>query len=545
MAAVAVLSGACSGGDDTASPSSTTVAVAPTPTPSTDPGSSSTPTSGRPVEQPVPGGVLRVGVERPRTLDPAFASPGSQSELLIADLLFDALTTVPPGGAGAVPAVAESWAHTPDFKTWQFTVRAGATFTNARPIGAVDVKYSLERIARLGEGSPAAVRLEIINGWAAWAQGTAPELVGVRVVSERVVEFVLDTPLSSFPDLLSAPQFAIVPKESVESGSPAFGAAPLGSGPFSYGGAEGDTVHLVRSPGGTALLDGIDLFFFDDIGSAYTAFTGGGLDWSPVPPDSVDDATASYGTGGFVPFDAEALYGFNVANPKFADVRFRQAIVAAIDRDAIVRAVYFGVANSLHGLVPFGVTGASVDPCGSICGYSPNASRALLAQVFPPGTPVPEIKIDYYEGANEEAVATIIETDLEAVGIPATRRPLPFDQYQQFVSSGQQELFRFSWFGLYAAPEAFIGPLVATGSKDNVTGFSDASVDQLLSAARSDPDPASRAAKYTAVEQAVLQRVPLIPIAQFLTRVVIASRVRGLVQSVTGTFDGRAIWLAR
>ena len=142
------------------------------------PGGSANSSAG--TDKPVVGGTLRVGIERPKTLDPAQISPGSQSELLVADLLFDGLTRMDDKAVTASPAIASSWTAAADQKSWQFTLRGDARFSNGRAITATDVKYSLERVAKLGETSLAALRIDQITGFTPFATGAAGELTGVR-----------------------------------------------------------------------------------------------------------------------------------------------------------------------------------------------------------------------------------------------------------------------------------------------------------------------------------------------------------------------------
>src|SRR5439155_6718435 len=103
------------------------------------------------------GGTLRLGIERPESLDPAAISPGSQSELLVADLLFDGLTHVDDTAVVATPAIASAWTADADQKSWQFTLRPGARFSNGRTVTATDVKYSLERVSKKGGTSLASL----------------------------------------------------------------------------------------------------------------------------------------------------------------------------------------------------------------------------------------------------------------------------------------------------------------------------------------------------------------------------------------------------
>ena len=482
--------------------------------------------------QPEEGGTLRLGIQRPRSLDPAAASPGSQSELLVADLLFDGLTELATAKASD------------DQRTWTFTLRDGVTFANGRAITAADAKYSLERVAKKGEGALAAVRLEPIVGFAELASGASPELAGLKAIDARTLEIDLSAPLAVLPELLSSPIYGVVPKEAVEAAAPAFASAPVGSGPFAFVGVEGDQVHLARSKGGTAHVDAVDLNLFDDLNKSYEAFVAGHLDWSLVPSGRVDDAGQRFGTDAFRPFQAELFYAFNLLDPTFADVRFRQAIVQSIDRHALVNAVYQAVALPLDGLVPDTVAGHVDDPCGATCRFDPAAAKALLAAAFPGGM-IPTVHIDYDQGTDQDPVAMTIETSLKAVGIPVERRPLPPAEYDQFAVSGQQQLFRLGWIGLYPSPDAYLAPLFNSSSRDNATGFKAADIDQLLASAQAQPDPGARISLYQQAEKQVLSQVPIVPIAQFLTKAVVAERVHDLTLNVGGTFAADKVWLDR
>ena len=334
----------------------------------------------------------------------------------------------------------------------------------------------------------------------------------------------------------------------MEAASPAFASAPVSSGPFSFAGVQGDTVKLVRATQGGAYLDAIELHEYDaaNVGKAYDDFIAEQLDWSVVPNDRAEDAAQRFGSGGFRPFDAELFYAFNLLDPTFADVRFRQAIVKAIDRAAIVKAVYPGIADVLNGVVPAGVAGHVDDPCGDPCKYSPDGAKALLAAAFPDGN-IPTFNLDYFTGTGEEAVAGSIVTNLAAVGINVTKRPKEPGgdpgQYDLFAVSGQQQLFRLGVIGMYPSPDAYLVPLFFTGSRDNATAFSDAGVDQLLVAARATTEPTARQQLYQQAEQQMMAFAPIVPIAQFRTKSVVAKRVRDLVVTVNGTFAGDRVWL--
>jgi ABC-type transport system substrate-binding protein len=495
-----VAAGACTSGDD---------------------GTSSSTSEGDPAAgEPVPGGVLRMGVERLPSLDPLEASAGSPSASIVADLLYDGLTA--SGARVAVPALATHWETGDGAVTWRFTLRADARFSDGRPVTAVDVEASLDR---------------------AVARGLAPlrDVAEVRTVDPVTVEVVMERPTAALPEILAAPGFGIAGAGAGGAVDPATG----GTGPFRFTGFAGDVARLVRAEGSTAYLDGIDVHLFDDLGAAFDAFEAGGLDWTLVPPARAESAAEAYGAEGFVPFQTELFFGFNLASPVFADVRFRRAIVTAVDRSAVVRAVYFGVAEALDTIVPAGVAGHDPARCGEGCAHDPDVARVLLAQAFPPesGTPVPEVVIDHEDTPTEGALAQALELQLEAVGIPATPRPHAPADFPSFAVSGDQALVRLGWVGTAPTAELYLEPLFRTGAPDNLTGYSDTVVDVLLEGAARALDNEERLRLLGEAEAQILAAAPVLPIAQFRVLSVASDAVHDLTLGVGGTFDGTAVWL--
>jgi oligopeptide transport system substrate-binding protein len=490
-----------------------------------------------------PEGVLRLAVETPGSLDPAQAR--SPSEFLLVDQLFDGLTAYDSQTLAVKPALAASWQPTPDFRRWDFTLRPGAVFANGRPITSADVKYTLERIARQGSTSPAVAQLELVAGFKPFnITGRAPDLAGVATPAPNIVRIDLDEPLAQLPAVLGNPTFGIVPRESVEAipPAPAFARQPVGSGPFIMRSRTDFELNLVPAPGTQTSLKAIDVFLAKDSSSAYADFLRGGVDWAEAPNDQVEPVPPAKGKDGFHPYSAELFYGFNLKNPKFADQRFREAIVRAVDRDAIVRVVYGASVLTANSLVAQGIPGAQPDPCGDVCRYDPERAKALLRETFG-GNPPPEIQIDFDDDPTQRAVAEAMQANLRSVGVVARLRPHAYADYLRFALSGQQELFRLGWIGTYPHPDAFLTPLYLSGLTDNITGFSSPEVDALLRQGRADPDEGRRIAAFQQAEKLVITKVPVVPIAQFQTHAVTSPRVKNLVVTVFGTFDATQVEL--
>lgn len=520
--AALVVAGACSGDDKPDSPSKAA--------------------DGDKVVAPRKGGTLRLGSTRLTTLDPAQAR--SVEELLVVDQLFDGLTRLDPKTSEPLPSVATHWATT-DQKTWDFFVDGDAGFSNGRTIAPKDVKYSLERIAKKGSGSPGADLLSAISGYKAVADGSTTDLAGVTF-TDGVLHISLDYPWADLPSVFASPQFGVVDQgaaEPVPEAKPFASEPAITSGPFTFSRRDGDTLVLNRAPSSRAYLDRIEVREYPDVAAAYGDFRKGKLDWSRVPPDEVDSAGERYGRDAFHPYVAELFYGFNLKNPKFADLRFREAIVRAVDRQAIATAVYVDTVKVLNGVVVEGVPGYQKDPCGDRCKHDVARSKQLLSEVF--GTnPVPEVQINFDADPTQEKVAKAIEANLKEAGIPAKLAPKPPGEYGDYVVSGQQELFRLGWIAAYASPDAFVWPLFQSSSRDNVVGLSSSALDALLAAARSEADRDKRTDLYQQAERAAMEQLPIIPIAQFRLFAVTSARLEGVTLLSTGTFDAAKAWLS-
>lgn len=470
------------------------------------------------------GGVLRIGLLRPASIDPAQAT--TVDEQILAEQLFDGLTAWDPRSGAPVAALAESWTVTDDGLSWTFTLRPTARFADGTPVRAADVELSLERVVAAGSTSSVQDLLEPLRD--------------VTAEGDGVVRVDLKAPFAELASVLANPALGIVPSALARSGN--FDGDVIGSGPFRFVSRHGDTLVLDAVPGGAAKVARLDVLLFDDVGASYDAFVHGHVDWSRVPSGKAAEAAARFGRRYFRPYVAELFYAFNLRNPKWADRRLREAVVRAVDRDRIVEDVYDGTVGPMNGFVGAGVPGAVPDACGA-CAHDVERARALVADVVSGGTALPEVAIDFDGDSTQTAVAESIERDLEAVGFTVTLRPRPLEDYETFAVSGGQDLFRLGWIPAYPAADAYLHPLFSSGSANNLAGFALTSVDEQLALARRTTDATARAALYQRAEQAILNELPVVPLAQFRMHAVASKRVRGLELGVMGTFDASTVTL--
>jgi ABC-type transport system substrate-binding protein len=524
--AVAALLAACSGDDedDDARPSTTVEDT-------------------RPAGEIVDGGTLRLALGGPVVADPVLANLGSPSDLLLLDLLHDGLTRT--GSDGTVqPALATGWGPDPTLTTWTFALDPAATFASGRPLTSPDVVASLERVAKAGDTSLAALRLETVVGFREFVSGAAANLAGLKAIDPTTFQIVVSTPMSVVPEILASPVFGVVDVPSLTAANEDGG--DLGgldlSGSFEVEEADDDGVTLQRREGADGHLDAVEVHVHDDQADAYDAFDDGEVDWALVPVDRYGDAVDDHGDAAFTPFHAELFFGMRLSSPALSRVEVRKAIRAAIDRDAIVRAVYADLAEPLTTVVPEGIPGHDPARCAE-CTFNLDEARAILAAAFPAGG-IPTVAIDYDQSPAQDAMASIIADGLGAVGIPTQLRPKPLEEYKAFVVSGAQELFSFGWIGGYASADAYLAPLFGSAADDNLTGYGAGDIDLALAGARSTLDPATSAAHWGAVEARVLTEAIVVPIAQFRTQAVVGERVEGWRHAIDGSVDWSEVWVS-
>ncbi|MGW6013108.1 ABC transporter substrate-binding protein [Streptomyces sp. NPDC055210] len=291
-----------------------------------------------PSAKPRKGGTLRVGTlgrASALTRDP-HGTQSNESDYLILSLVYDALT-VPGAGPNTAARLAASWEPSADLKTWKFKLAKGATFHDGSPVTAQDAVFSLKRLRATPAG---ASRLPGIQAKNITAEGTDT----VVLVSDHAnAELPLLTRLTTFvvPDGTSDKDIAKAP----------------GSGPFKLDWFRGGNARLVRNDswyGGTVHLDAIEVKIFESPQAMANALLAGQLD---LASNAGAVAARTAGTRKDVrtvrrPNDMAMPIVMRTADGPFADVRVREALRLAVDREAMVKQVLSGygtVANDILG----------------------------------------------------------------------------------------------------------------------------------------------------------------------------------------------------
>ena len=494
------------------------------------------------------GGVYR----RPLGNEPATLDPARVNDIYsrsVTEQIFDGLVQFDQNLMIA-PALATYWKASRDGLRWTFTLRRGVTFHHGREVTADDVAYSLTRLLDPRMKSGAADLFGTIKGAREVREGKATTLPGVVVVDRHTVEITLTEAFTPFVSFLAIGHAKIVPRDVAEPAGERFGSRPVGTGPFRFVRWEaGREIVLAANAehfGGPPRLAEIRyrIFAGEPVDAMFREFEAGQLEDSPVPAG--DRAGGSRYQHIRRPMFSVRFYGFNTRVKPLDDRRVREAIAAAIDRDAIRNSIFLGRYHPAHGIVPPGTPG--FNPEVRDVPYDPDRARALLreagyggARKFPSLVLWSSVKSERLTREHQA-----IKAALAAVGVPLeVRYETDWPTFLAMLSEGKAPFFLQAWFADVPDPDNFLTRLFFSRSPRNFTGYANSVVDDLLTHARREADLRRRVELYRRAEQLILADVPVIPMWHYTYERLFQPYVRSV--EVNGLGDPyiplRKIWL--
>ena len=302
-----------------------------------------------PASAQVPPDVLVVGqVAEPATMDPHVATAVNDFRILVN--VYEGLVRYKSGTLEVEPALAESWEISEDGTVYTFKLKEGVTFHDGTPFNAEAVKFNFDRM--LDEEHP--------------LHGTGPfplsfffsAIQETEVVDDLTVRFHLNEPYAPFLSNLAYPTGLIVSPTAVETHEGDFARNPAGTGPFAFRLWESNRqVALQRNDdywGEAPPLAGVVFRPITDANARVAEMMSGGIDLMvEVPPDNVqlfgeDDAFVLHEQAG----PHLWFLILNTKEPPFDDVRMRQAVNYAIDKETLVNDVLQGTATVATGPTP-------------------------------------------------------------------------------------------------------------------------------------------------------------------------------------------------
>ena len=456
----------------------------------------------------------------PPTLDPHLTTDATSARIIVE--VFGGLVTI-DRDLNIVPDLAESWDVSEDGKVYTFHLRPDAMFHDGKPVTARDVQWSLERVTNPLTESPVVDQyLGDIVGVKEKLAGDALSISGVRLVDEHTIEIAIDEAKSYFLAKLTYPTGFVLDKDNIEANPRNWFRDPNGTGPFRLAEYKvGETLRLGRNEnfhlgppnleevefilsGGTQLL----MYENDEIHIAGVSLAD--LDRFSDPSNELypELKTAP-------PSFSVNYIGLNVNEPPLDDVKVRQALNYAIDKDEIASIVLGDLVKPADGILPpnfpgydEGVSGYAFDPVLAKQLLEESKYGGDLASIPPitittPGSFGANVSLDM------EVVLQMWERNL---GITAEFQQTEYATFLKDLHKGRFQMFDIGWIADYPDPENFLDILFHSKSSNNHTHYSNPEVDDLLMQARVETDATARYALYNRAEQQILDDAPWVPL---------------------------------
>ena len=408
----------------------------------------------------------------PQTFDPAFAVAPPDTDAVRA--LFEGLTDYDPKTLAPVPGVATRWESSADGRVWTFYLRDNARWSNGERVTARDFVRSWERTLKIGPLAPHTELLSNIEGATVTTPPAQPQAnqppaaqpqpnqqpgqpatvtppFGARAVNDHVLEVTLEHADHSFPALVAHPVFRPVKVDQPDHTQRLNSHELISNGAFQLSATESDRVSLERAKtywdDASVALDRVTFVNTENAEEALAAYRAGKIDAvtnAPFEPLALKLLTP-YKDFRRSTFGALTFYAFNTSRAPLDDVRVREALALAIDRERVSRDDLGGATVAAGKFLPEAMSEEKpvVDEA-ELLEHNVNRAKELLAEAgYPDGEGFPLIKLLINRNDQQRVVAQSIAAMWRStLNIETELVIKPWDEYEAAIQAGDYDIVR-------------------------------------------------------------------------------------------------------
>lgn len=483
-------------------------------------------------------------------------TPDSNVQCLIFDYL-----VIPDENLNYVGDLAESWDISDDGTVYTFHLQEGVKWHDGEDFNADDVVFTLTALASPEYTGGNEGRVMSIVGASEYQAGTADSVEGIKKIDDYTVEITLASPNAAF---LSNMYVAMLPEHILGEESPAdwgnddFNRAPIGTGKYKFVEWEaGQYISLERNDeyfGTMPSIENVVVQFGADT-TLVAALLNGEIDvLYNLPATEIENVEAVDGVGVYN-YEMMSVYyiGLNQLDPDLSDLRVRQALAYALDKQTIVDTVYGETATVANDIFPDNHW--SHNPNVTVYEYNPEKAMALLEEAeytmndstgyYEKDGETLHLTYDMSTSTDGRQVAALIQQYWKAIGVEmevieqdfatlAYSKLLPNNATEETTAESFQ-CYTLG-FGVEADPEeynAYLSTSTGAGSW-NFIHYSNPQVDELFQQQLLETDPDARADCFHQIAQIISDDVPWIPLYNKATSTGLSDRV----QNFTADFRG-------
>ena len=483
-------------------------------------------------EAPQYGGVLRVAQATPLTsLDPALGNSGEDHRILYT--VFDRLIEYSPDDLLAKPGLATEWTF-PDPQTLRLTLRDDVAFTDGTPFNAEAVKFNIER-SKTMTGSTIKTDLSTVDS--------------VVVKSEFEVDLKLSIPDSSLVLVLADRAGMMVSPTAVEKMGEDFAAKPVGSGAYTVSEYKtGDKLVLAKNAKywkkGKPYLDGIEFIFMTDTQARVSALLSGDIQFiNSVDPVDIDRIKNTEGMElAEDPSIRHTMFYLNLNKAPLDNLKIRQALMLATDRQEIVDSVYLGAGEIAYNPVVPPSQWAYAPSQKEPYKFNLKKAKALVKESGISGDQL-KIQIVTTPTKNYQKFAQVVQSQWQKAGFDV--EITIFDRsisHQKFNDEQVGNVSLSSWTGR-PDPGLSFSLLLEPGSIFVMNDNPPSDLDALLDAGTAKTGQADRKAAYGKLSDLVTDQVLFMPLVYEAELSAFPAKVKGYTPNLMGKSLFENIWL--
>lgn len=467
-------------------------------------------------------------------LDPAVVTDGES--FTVTANLYDTIVNFGEKDVTIQPGLAKSWEPSEDGLTYTFQLQEGVKFHDGTDFNAEAVVKNVERWKAGGEKHPYYSSQFVV--------GDKQVIESVTAEGDYTVVFKLSQPQAPFLKNLAMSPFAIASPTAFEADEEGLSANPVGTGPFKFvEWKRNDSITIEKNEDyyidSLPKLDKVVYRSIPDNSARLNALTAGEIDVADGLSPSDKASIESNDKLQLIerPSMNVGYLGLTTTRAPFDNVKVRQAVNHAVDKQALVDAFYEGLAEPAKNPLPPVISGYN----DAITGYEydPEKAKALLAEAGYDGKeielwamPVPRPYMP-----DGQKVAEAIQKNLADVGMPSKIVTFEWATYLEKAQNGEADAFLLGWTGDNGDADNFIYTLLDADNigSNNYTFYDNQELHEVLVAAQTEIDEDKRNTLYKQAQEIVFADAPWVPLAHSTPILAAASNVDNYIAHPTGS----------
>jgi len=455
-----------------------------------------------------------------KTLNPVLVSDTASSA--VSSLIFEGIVFVDPQTVLPQGKLAEKWDISSDGITYTFTLRQGITWQDGQPLTANDVKFTYDMLMNKDTKSPRTAEL-------------TERIKSVDVVDDRTIKFTLNAPAAPF--LVSNTVYGIIPQHILKDVQPANLAQDpfstgqkgrtIGTGPFMFEEwVKDDHITLVKNPKywqGEPNLDRYIYKVVPDSNVVAQQLKTGEIDYGGIDPSQVQDIKSQPNLN-VVVYDTFSFtfYSYQLDPQKttlFQEKEVRQALLYALDREAMIKSIRLGYGRVAVGTMPVLSWAYNPDAIKLKYEYNPDKAKQLLDQAG--WTPGPDgirqkngkrLSFTVYTNAGNkirEQYVAVFQEQWKKIGVECKPQTEEWNAFLNRITGSKDfEMFLVGFVWDVDPDQSTMWKSSAYEGGFNMNKYSNPQVDQLLDEAIKTTDVQKRKELYTQMQNIIMEDLP-------------------------------------